>query len=527
MITVSQIRLPLAAPKEEAIARALKIVHLPKSLIDSAHVSKVSVDARKRTVVLVYSVTIFLKEERFLERFNRTANNVRVVRTQPFVMPIGKEPISKRPIICGFGPAGIFCALALARAGYKPIILERGAQIQEREIHIDNFLKTRVLNENSNIQFGEGGAGTFSDGKLTTRINSPLCNFVMQTLIQHKAPKEIAYMQKPHIGTDVLRGVITSIRKEIESLGADIYFNSKITDIATKNGKITHVSTQDAQFECDTLVLAIGHSARDTFEMLNESGMNLQVKPFSVGFRAEHLQSFIDEGLYHGAAGHKALPVGEYQLSQHVGKRCVYTFCMCPGGNVVAAASEDGQTVTNGMSYHARSGKNANAAVVVSVNADDFDNNAFKAMAFQREFEQKAYLLGGSNYTAPAQNASAFIKGEKLLKIKDVEPTYPLGTVACDFAQIFPEELTGCLRQGLLAFDRKIKGFANDSTILTGVETRTSSPIKLARLETGESEDISGIYPCGEGAGYAGGIMSAATDGLNIAQLIAEKFKPF
>ena len=399
-------------------------------------------------------------------------------------------------------------------------MLERGPALDERVKAVEHFSATGELDVNANIQFGEGGAGTFSDGKLTTRIGDELCGFVTEVFLQHGAPEEIAWKQKPHVGTDLLRGVITSIRKEIEALGGEVHFNTALTGFEQKNGQLTGIFTTNGTFACEALVFAVGHSARDTFGMLMDGGLQLECKPFSVGFRAEHLQSEIEKSLYHEAAGHPALPRGEYQLSQHVGERCVYTFCMCPGGQVVASASEEGRVVTNGMSFHARNGKNANAAVVVSVGGKDFADDPRRAIAFQRELEARAYAAGRSagEYAAPAENIQSFLEGRGQLNIGRVQPTYDRGVAAADLGALLPQELAETLRAGLRAYERKIAGYTAPEAILTGLETRTSSPVRLKREENFECTQLAGLYPCGEGAGYAGGIMSAAVDGLRVAR---------
>ncbi len=526
MLLVRDIRLPLSAGEQEAVAAALKKTGLPRSGIAKSGIAKLSVDARHGRPNLVYTVALELAEKGAERSFEHFAPYVSIAAPVDFKVQNGTQHLAHPPVVCGLGPAGLFAALLLARQGFCPVVLERGPAMEERTRCVEQFNKTGVLNENANIQFGEGGAGTFSDGKLTTRISDPLCAFVTKTLLQHGAPEDIAYKQRPHIGTDELRGVITSIRREIESLGGRVCFNTPLTGLSIENGVLRGVKTPDGEIPCEALVLAPGHSARDTFEMLGDAGFELHAKSFSVGFRAEHLQSKIERSLYHDAAGHPALVRGEYQLSHHVGSRCVYTFCMCPGGSVVAAASETGRAVTNGMSLHARDGRNANAAVVVSVNENDFGGDARKAIAFQRELEEKAYRAGGGGYAAPAENVQSFLRGEGRLHISQVEPTYPRGVTAYDLGSLLPEELTSALRTGLSAFERRLSGYTAPEAVLTGLETRTSSPVRLRRNETGESTDVEGVWPCGEGPGYAGGIMSAAVDGLRCASRIAGRYSP-
>ena len=521
MLLVRDIRLPLAAGEQEAVAAALKKTGLPRHGIKNTGIAKLSVDARHGRPSLVYTVALELADEGAERSFERFAPYVSIAAPAAFTVHNGTRPLAHSPVVCGFGPAGLFAALLLARQGFRPIVLERGPAMEQRAQAVERFNAAGLLDENANIQFGEGGAGTFSDGKLTTRINDPLCAFVTRTLLAHGAPRDIAYKQKPHIGTDALRDVIVSIRREVEALGGKVLFNTPLTGLRVRDGRLAAVCTPQGELPCGALLLAPGHSARDTFEMLDGAGFTLQAKPFSVGFRAEHLQRRIEESLYHDAAGHPALPRGEYQLSQHVGGRCVYTFCMCPGGSVVAAASETGRAVTNGMSLHARDGENANAAVLVTLRPEDFpDKSTLGGMYWQRSIEQRAYVCGGGNYHAPAQLAGDFLAGRASTGPGRVQPTYRPGVTWCDLHDVLPKRITDTLAQALPAFGKKLRGFDDPDAVLTAPETRSSSPVRIVRGPDRCSTGVPGLYPCGEGAGYAGGITSAAVDGLRCAESV-------
>ena len=506
------------------MAAALRRLGVSPEKTAGAELTKISVDARRRTPELVYAVAVSLKDEAAEEALAaRTAGAV-LKRRAPLSLVCGPSPLGGRPVVCGLGPAGLFCALLLARGGFRPIVLERGPRVEERSRAVADFCATGRLDPEANVQFGEGGAGAFSDGKLTTRIGDPRCDFVTGVLLAHGAPAEIAFQQKPHIGTDLLTGVIASIREEICRLGGEVRFSTRMTGLTVRDGRLAGVATTAGDLAAPALVLAVGHSARDTFDMLHRAGIPMAPKPFSVGFRIEHLQREIDRALYHGAAGHPALGRGEYQLSHQVDGRGVYTFCMCPGGTVVAAASEEGGVVTNGMSHHARDGVNANAALVVSVQPGDFAGGAMGGVAFQRALERAAFAAGGGGYAAPFQTVGAFL-GEGTRPGR-VRPTYQRGVREYPLASLLPAPLGAALRRALPALGRKLPGFDAPDSLLTGLETRTSSPLRILRGEDLACEELPGLYPCGEGAGYAGGIMSAAVDGVRVAQAIMARYHP-
>lgn len=525
-VIISQIKTSLAEAKDNAVGKALSLLCVKPQEVVEARLYKSSVDAR-RDICFVHSVYLRLKNPDRERRLADKHQNVRLYEPGELEVTFGQERLGGDIIVAGFGPAGMFCALTLCEFGYKPVVLERGADMDSRIRAVEGYWGGGALDTATNVQFGEGGAGTFSDGKLTTRINDPLCSRVLERLVEFGAPEEILTQAKPHIGTDRLRGVVKNLRKRVLELGGEVRFLSPLEGIMLRDGRIDHITADGAELPCGALALAVGHSAHDTFEMLLRSGVELIPKPFSVGARIEHLQTDINHALYGRFAEHPALPPAEYQLSYHEGGRGVYTFCMCPGGYVVASASEEGRVVTNGMSYFDRAGRNANSAVLVSVEPEDFGGSPLSGMEFIKRLERRAYQLGRSG-RAPAQMTRDFISGKKAgsLDFTRVEPTYSLGVEPADLSELFPEFITLPMSNGLRYFDRRIKGFSDSGSILTAAETRSSSPVRLPRNEAGYAACADNLFPCGEGCGYAGGIMSAAVDGIRTAVRIMEKYSP-
>jgi len=525
-IVISNIRIGIDEPEQSAIDFAINKIKVSQTQIKKTYIYKKSLDARKKgNITFIASVVVDLYEKE--PEIARSISDpfVKYKESNSIDFECGSDKLENPVIIIGFGPSGIFAAHTLAKLGYKPIVFEQGDCVDKRVDAVNKFWQNGILNPKSNVQFGEGGAGTFSDGKLTTRISDNRCDYVLEQFVKHGASEEIMKNAKPHIGTDKLRGIIKSIRQEIIALGGQVHFNRTLTDIVIKNNSVYSVVIDDEEIRTDNIILAIGHSSRETFKMILNKGIMLENKSFSVGVRIEQLQTTIDKGLYGDLAGHKSLPQGEYQLSHKYNGRGVYTFCMCPGGFVIPSGSSENTIVTNGMSKNARDGVNANSALVVSVDENDYGEEPLAGMYFQQQLEQKAFALGGNNYKAPAITVKEFLGNKNSIKISKVIPTYSLGVTGADFNNIFPESIMKMLKLGLYNFDRKLSGFSADDGIITGVETRTSSPIRILRNDNFCSVNIKGLYPCGEGAGYAGGIMSAAVDGIKISQKIASIYK--
>lgn len=522
MIRISNIKAGLEVNLKALSELAADAIGFKGEFIDF-RIAKKAVDARsKGNVHFVYSFDVSLPDE---EKYDALAEKVNEVA---YVLSSHRKPYL-RPVIVGSGPGGMLAGIALAEVGLCPIILERGRSVPERQKDVKSFWDDGVLKPDSNVQFGEGGAGTFSDGKLMSGIKKDAyTSKVLAELVAAGAPEEIEYLAKPHIGTDKLALVVQKIREKIISLGGEYRFENRVEDLIVKDSKIIGLKIRDAKGEiyelaAEKVILAIGHSARDTFEMLYKAGAQMMQKPFSVGARIEHKQSLIDKSQYGQFAGLKALGAADYKLAFHQNNgRSVYTFCMCPGGEVVAAASEPGRLATNGMSEFARNKENANAALLVGVVPEDFgSSHPMAGMFWQRELEAKAFKLGGGNFYAPAQLVGDFLKNQASTKLGEVRPSYTPGVTMTNLNLCLPEFVTSTMRAGIIEMDKRLRGFASNDAVLTGVETRSSSPVRIIRDERLES-NLKGLYPCGEGAGYAGGIMSAAVDGLKCAEKLVD-----
>ena len=526
MLRIRDISVPAAHDVSMLYYLAAKQLRIPSNELSGLKIRKKSLDARKKDDIhYLYTVDVATRHSE--NRVLKQCRNPRVSLAKDPVYHIPRMQSDCRPVVVGFGPAGMFAALVLALAGLKPLVLERGCDAATRREKVETFWNTGKLDTECNVQFGEGGAGTFSDGKLNTGTKNDRAGWVLQELVNAGAGEEILYDAKPHIGTDVLLTVVQRVREKIVSLGGEVRFGAKVTALDTANGAVCGVRVNGTEkISCDRLILAIGHSARDTFEWLYAMGVPMEPKPFSMGVRIEHLQENIDRAQYGAGCDRSVLPPADYKLSVHLPDgSSAYTFCMCPGGCVVAAASEDGGVVTNGMSDHARDGSNANSAVLVTLRPEDFpDPSVLGGMYWQQQIEHAAFLAGGGDYKAPAQLVGDFLAGRESTCLGEVKPTYCPGVTLCDLNRVLPPQLTGVLKQAIPEFGKKLEGFDAADAVLTAPEARSSSPVRIVRGEDKQSA-ITGLFPCGEGAGYAGGIMSAAVDGMLCAEALMDTLR--
>lgn len=522
MIRIREIPLPPEHSASQLVYEAARLLKISGSRIREVRLVRRSVDARKKPdVKIVYTVDVAVdgNENKILKQSG--CRRASVAPVSYYKVPKAKSEPETRPVVVGFGPAGMFAALVLALAGLKPLVLERGEDAKSRHEKVERFFQTGELDPKSNVQFGEGGAGTFSDGKLNTGVNNPRIGWILEQFVKAGAREDILYDAKPHVGTDVLLTVVQNLRKRILDLGGEVRFNSQVVGLRQESGALTGLVLQSGEvISCKQAVFAIGHSARDTFQMLLEENIPMEPKPFAMGVRIEHSQAMVNEAQY--GKNDPVLPPADYKLVKHLEEETVYTFCMCPGGYVVAAASEEGRLVTNGMSYADREGENANAALLVTVNPKDFPGNGpLAGMYWQREIEEAAYKAGGGNYRAPAQRVGDFLAGRASVGPGGVKPTYRPGVTWCDLRQVLPGKITGAIEKALPQLEGNLRGFSDPDAVLTAPETRSSSPVRILRGDDRQS-NLRGLYPAGEGAGYAGGIMSAAIDGMQAAEAMIE-----
>ena len=529
MLRLTEVKLPLDHEPGAIRAAALKRLKIDDGELIDCLIFRRAYDARKRADIhLVYTLDVAVRNEAAVLKKLRSDVKVSITPDTSYHFIATAPPVlASRPVVIGLGPCGLFAALTLAQMGFRPIVLERGKAVRERTQDTWGLWRKSVLNPESNVQFGEGGAGTFSDGKLWSQIKDPffLGRKVLSEFVTAGAPPEIMYVSKPHIGTFKLVSMVEKMRATIESLGGEIRFQQRVEDFEIDDGQMRAVVLASGErIATQHVVLAIGHSARDTFYKLHERGVYVEAKPFSIGFRIEHPQSLIDRARFGSTAGHELLGAADYKLVHHASNgRSVYSFCMCPGGTVVAAASEPGRVVTNGMSQYSRNERNANAGIVVGISPEkDYPGHPLAGIDFQRHWEAQAFKAGGENYAAPAQLVGDFIAGRASTALASVEPSYKPGVRMTDLSTVVPDYAIVAIREALPAFDKQIKGFAMHDAVLTGVETRTSSPIRITRRDDDfQSINTRGLFPAGEGAGYAGGIMSAGVDGIKVAEAVA------
>ena len=525
MLRIQQIHLRLDEDQAVLPHKIISKLHLHEGDLKSWRIVRETFDARPRHLQFAYTIDCEVSHEERILKHN--LKDVSKAPDEKYYYPqVGTRALKHRPIVVGFGPAGMFAALLLAQMGYQPLVLERGECVEKRVKSVEEFWEKGILNTESNVQFGEGGAGTFSDGKLTTRVKDSRIRKILEEFVRFGAPEDILYAAHPHIGTDLLRGIVKAMREEIIALGGEVRFSCKMEEVLIEDGHLSGVIANGETIPCEQLILAIGHSARDTMQMVMEKEFVIEPKAFAIGARIEHPQTLINKGQYKELFNHPKLKNAEYRLTYITEKkRGVHTFCMCPGGYVVPSTSIEGGVVVNGMSERARDGENANSALLVQIHPEDYGNTPQKAIAFQTEIEKRAFAVGGNNYQAPAQLVKDFIKDVPSTALGSVKPTYALGVSLCNLHDVLPDFVCEAMVEAIQALDHKLHGFAFDDAVLTGVETRSSSPIRMMRSkEDYQALQVQGVYPCGEGLGYAGGIVSAAIDGLRCAEQIIKTY---